>query len=386
MPFVTAGMVAALVAAASGVGRAARRLRLRGGPGAADALRPRALPGARRGGRRGLQQAGHRAARGRGRARGVAGRRPRRSRPPRRLRARRCAAADPKNPNAPRPPDPGGGPRPARRALRPRDRRAAAAGLARLSRATRRSSPRAANSTAGSAAAARSRPSCARRCARSPTGSRASSPSRRIRGGTSGPASYVYPMTCHSGGSVDIYVEPVLPRPRDSWSSVCRPSRAPSRASRRRWATPSTPPIPRRTAAAFPEADRLWTDLGVDRAAARRAPARGRRDDGGARRGGGRSRARRGAGVSRRRRERASASREMRETLAARGVSIRGARAHQESGGARHRRADSRGDRGLDPGRDRSGAAPRGAARRPRCRRTRICRGAGARRATRSAG
>ena len=81
---------------------------------------------------------------------------------------------------------------------------------ARRASATARSSPQAANTTAGPAAAARARRCCASRCAPSPTASRACSClSPETTGGASGMVALQ--MTCESGGTVEIYVEPVLP-------------------------------------------------------------------------------------------------------------------------------------------------------------------------------
>ena len=85
---------------------------------------------------------------------------------------------------------------------------------ARRRSATWRSSPRPASSTAGSAAAASSRPWRHRRVRRSARGqprllSLSPDAADERRAGV-----VSMPMTCHSGGSVEIYVEPVLPAPR----------------------------------------------------------------------------------------------------------------------------------------------------------------------------
>ena len=77
------------------------------------------------------------------------------------------------------------------------------------------SSTRTARSRAGSAAAAPSRSSSARRSARSPTASRGCSACRRTRPaeGRRGDGVIELVMTCHSGGTLEIYVEPHLPAP-----------------------------------------------------------------------------------------------------------------------------------------------------------------------------
>ncbi len=76
------------------------------------------------------------------------------------------------------------------------------------------------------------------------------------------PGVYVYPMTCHSGGSVDIYVEPVAPPPRFLIFGLSPVARALSRLAKAMGysvdaADPEADP------AAYPEADHLWTDLGA---------------------------------------------------------------------------------------------------------------------------
>ncbi len=62
-------------------------------------------------------------------------------------------------------------------------------------------------------AAARSRPWCARRSGRLPRASRASSPLAPDPETERRPGVTVFPMTCNSGGTVEIYLEPVLPAP-----------------------------------------------------------------------------------------------------------------------------------------------------------------------------
>jgi xanthine dehydrogenase accessory factor len=75
------------------------------------------------------------------------------------------------------------------------------------------------------------------------------------------PGVLVFPMTCHSGGSVDIYIEPVSPPSRflifglsPVARSLCRLAKATGYAVD--VADPEADP------ARFPEADRFWTDLG----------------------------------------------------------------------------------------------------------------------------
>jgi xanthine dehydrogenase accessory factor len=101
------------------------------------------------------------------------------------------------------------------------------------------------NSTAGSEEAARSRPWCAKPMRAMADGGRDSSPladpdaERR-------PGVTAYPMTCHSGGTVDISIEPVLPRPRLVVFGLS-PPRARSRAWGPPWVMPSKRPIRKRT-------------------------------------------------------------------------------------------------------------------------------------------
>jgi xanthine dehydrogenase accessory factor len=68
-------------------------------------------------------------------------------------------------------------------------------------------------------------------------------------------------MTCHSGGTVDIYLEPVLPPSRFLVFGSSPVARALSRmAGAMGFVVDVADPGADR--AAFPEADRLWTDLG----------------------------------------------------------------------------------------------------------------------------
>ncbi len=173
------------------------------------------------------------------------------------------------------------------------------------------------------------------------------------------PGVLVFPMTCHSGGTVDIYLEPVLPPSRFLVFGVSPVARALSRvAAAMGFAVDVADPAAER--AMFPDADRLWTE------ASGPAPSRGgspfavvatmgERDE----------EAVLAAlaaepeylGVV------ASAKRfaQIRESLLARGASAAGPRPHPEPRRPRHRRAHPRGDRGQRPGGDRSGAAEQGA-------------------------
>jgi xanthine dehydrogenase accessory factor len=66
------------------------------------------------------------------------------------------------------------------------------------------------------------------------------------------------PMTCHSGGTVDIYVEPVLPRPRFVIFGVNPVAQALARLARGMgYAVEAADPAAGREA--FADADRLWT-------------------------------------------------------------------------------------------------------------------------------
>jgi xanthine dehydrogenase accessory factor len=69
-----------------------------------------------------------------------------------------------------------------------------------------------------------------------------------------------FPMTCHSGGSVEIYLEPVMPQPRVVLFGVSPVVSALSRLSKAMgYAVDVVDPAANRER--FPEADRLWTDL-----------------------------------------------------------------------------------------------------------------------------
>ena len=84
------------------------------------------------------------------------------------------------------------------------------------------------------------------------------------------PGVLVFPMTCHSGGTVEIYLEPVLPPSRLLVFGVSPVARALARqAGAMGFAVDAADPEADRTA--FPEAETLWTDLGaIGRAAGAR--------------------------------------------------------------------------------------------------------------------
>lgn len=72
------------------------------------------------------------------------------------------------------------------------------------------------------------------------------------------PGVAVFPMTCHSGGTVDIYVEPVLPRPRFVVFGLAPVALALARLARAMGYGVEAAD-PGADATAFPDADRLWT-------------------------------------------------------------------------------------------------------------------------------
>jgi xanthine dehydrogenase accessory factor len=76
--------------------------------------------------------------------------------------------------------------------------------------------------------------------------------------GDSRPGVAVFPMTCHSGGTVDIYVEPVLPRPRLLVFGMAPVALSLARLARAMGYAVEVAD-PNADAAAFPDADRLWT-------------------------------------------------------------------------------------------------------------------------------
>ena len=193
--------------------RAAGRLALRRRAGAAHPLRPRAVRGAAPDPRRALREAGRPAPRA---AR-------RRSWPGRRA---RCATSTcPRTTTASAPSWRGA--EPMRRELLD-----LASDLARrgepfaLATVVARKPPisaqvgdmalvtREAPSTAGSAGAARGRPSPPRPAGRSRTASPGWSSLDPDPESQRRPGLTVFPMTCHSGGSVEIHIQPVLPAPR----------------------------------------------------------------------------------------------------------------------------------------------------------------------------
>jgi xanthine dehydrogenase accessory factor len=73
------------------------------------------------------------------------------------------------------------------------------------------------------------------------------------------PGVLVFPMTCHSGGSVDIYIEPVLPPARLLVFGVSPVAQALARLGRAMGFSIHVAD-PAADAAMFPEAERLWTD------------------------------------------------------------------------------------------------------------------------------
>lgn len=76
------------------------------------------------------------------------------------------------------------------------------------------------------------------------------------------PGVLVFPMTCHSGGTVEIYLEPVLPAERLLVFGSSPVARAIARQGKAMgFAVDAADPEADR--AAFPEADRLLTDLGA---------------------------------------------------------------------------------------------------------------------------
>jgi xanthine dehydrogenase accessory factor len=74
------------------------------------------------------------------------------------------------------------------------------------------------------------------------------------------PGVVLFPMTCHSGGSVEIYLEPVLPRPRLVLFGVSPIVRALARLAKAMdYAVHVADPAADRTA--FPDVDQIWTDV-----------------------------------------------------------------------------------------------------------------------------
>jgi xanthine dehydrogenase accessory factor len=84
-----------------------------------------------------------------------------------------------------------------------------------------------------------------------------------------------FPMTCHSGGSVDIYLEPVLPVPRLLLFGVSPTAQALARLSKvMGFAIDVVDPDVDRVS--FPDADRLVQELNVEDVASRPASQKGR--------------------------------------------------------------------------------------------------------------
>jgi xanthine dehydrogenase accessory factor len=84
-----------------------------------------------------------------------------------------------------------------------------------------------------------------------------------------------FPMTCHSGGSVDIYLEPVLPAPRLLLFGVSPTAQALARLAKvMGFAVDVVDPDV--DGASFPDADRLVRELSVEDVAGRPASQKGR--------------------------------------------------------------------------------------------------------------
>ncbi|HSE62869.1 MAG TPA: XdhC family protein [Thermoanaerobaculia bacterium] len=82
----------------------------------------------------------------------------------------------------------------------------------------------------------------------------------------------VFPMTCHSGGSVDVYIEPVLPAPRLVIFGLSPVARALSRLGKAMgYSIDAADPEADR--AAFPEADRVGADARAPVASGGPSPA-----------------------------------------------------------------------------------------------------------------
>ena len=84
-----------------------------------------------------------------------------------------------------------------------------------------------------------------------------------------------FPMTCHSGGSVDIYLEPVLPAPRLLVFGISPTAQALVRLAKNMGYTVDVVD-PDAERAGFPDADRILTTLSSDESAARPVSQRGR--------------------------------------------------------------------------------------------------------------
>jgi xanthine dehydrogenase accessory factor len=94
-------------------------------------------------------------------------------------------------------------------------------------------------------------------------------------GADSRPGVVSFPMTCHSGGSVDIYLEPVLPAPRLLVFGISPTAQALVRlATTMGYSVDVVDPDAER--AGFPDADRILTTLNLEEFAARPVSQRGR--------------------------------------------------------------------------------------------------------------
>jgi xanthine dehydrogenase accessory factor len=84
------------------------------------------------------------------------------------------------------------------------------------------------------------------------------------------PGVKVLPMTCHSGGSVDIYIEPLMPAPRLLVFGVSAAAQALARLGRAMGYAIDVVD-PEADSATFPDADRVMTDLTADEVRSRPA-------------------------------------------------------------------------------------------------------------------
>ena len=160
-------------------------------------------------------------------------------------------------------------------------------------------------------------------------------------------------MTCHSGGSVDIYLEPVLPVPTLLVFGVAPAAQAVARLGKVMGYT-VVACDPDADRGSFPDADRLMHDRRQRRMAAVAARAAfavvatlGQHDEEATQAALGLQPAYLGVVASRKR------FAQMRETLVARGVTHVGTRLDRESGGPRHRRPRAGGSGAQHPGGDR---------------------------------
>jgi xanthine dehydrogenase accessory factor len=286
MPFVTAPMICAVAQRHLRGGHSHRALRLRGRPGAADALRALALPGAPRGRFRVRKEDRGRGTRRKPRASSGRPKCSRTSTAPRTTSASGRSSRRRRR-NARRPPDP-------RRDLIRREEPFALATVVRRQPASSSQSGDMALVSGtgqfhGWLGGSCTQPTVVREALRALADGkpRLISLSSRARGGTPS-GSPRLPMTCHSGGSVDIYIEPISPPARFLVFGLSPVSRSLARLAkangirRGRSGSGGRPgPVPR--------GGPVLDGPAVSRAAARLAALRRRRHDGRARRGGRRS-------------------------------------------------------------------------------------------------